>query len=165
MPAEFLWKEYQADAREADRKYWGKAVEISGKPSSADSQDTGSPSKSYLLFAQSEKFGVRANLLDDDAAEILKEVATGQRIRLKCFCAGTRWACGLEELRQRLKRAQSAIQRLEAGSAAWAQSPPLEWFRNASKTKGGEVVKPPRLSVFQVSGPLSPEPQSLALTT
>jgi tRNA_anti-like len=75
MPAEFLWKEYQADAREADRKYWGKAVEISGKPSSADSQDTGSPSKSYLLFAQSDKFGVRANLLDDDAAEILKEAA------------------------------------------------------------------------------------------
>jgi len=88
MPAEFLWKEYQADAREADRKYWGKAVEISGKPSSADSEDTGSPSKSYLIFLQSEKFGVRANLIDDDAAEILKEAASGQRIRLKCFCAG-----------------------------------------------------------------------------
>jgi len=88
MPAEFLWKEYQADAREADRKYWGKAVEISGKPSSADSEDSGSPSKSYLIFLQSEKFGVRANLLDDDAAEILKEAASGQRIRLKCFCAG-----------------------------------------------------------------------------
>ena len=88
MPAEFLWKEYQADGREADRKYRGKAVEISGKPSSADSEDSGSPSKSYLMFAQSEKFGVRANLLDDDAAEILKEAASGQRIRLKCFCAG-----------------------------------------------------------------------------
>lgn len=88
MPAEFLWKEYQGDAREADRKYWGKAVEISGKPSSADSEDSGRPSKSYLLFAQSDKFGVRANLLDDDAAEILKEAASGQRIRLKCFCAG-----------------------------------------------------------------------------
>lgn len=88
MPAEFLWKEYQADAREADRKYWGKAVEISGKPSGADSEDSGGPSKSYLLFAQSDKLGVRANLLDDDAAEILKEAASGQRIRLKCFCAG-----------------------------------------------------------------------------
>ena len=88
MPAEFLWKEYQADTREADRKYWGKAVEISGKPSSADSENSGGPSKSYLLFAQSDKLGVRANLLDDDAAEILKEAASGQRIRLKCFCAG-----------------------------------------------------------------------------
>jgi hypothetical protein len=88
MPAEFLWKEYQADARDADRRYWGKAIEISGKPSAADSQDTGGPSKGYLLFLQSEKLGVRANLLDDDAAEILKEAASGQRVRLKCFCAG-----------------------------------------------------------------------------
>ena len=88
MPAEFLWKEYQADARGADRKYWGKAIEVSGKPAAADAQDTGGPSKSYLLFPQSEQLGVRANLLDEDAAEILKEAATGQRIRLKCFCAG-----------------------------------------------------------------------------
>jgi hypothetical protein len=88
MPAEFLWKEYQADAREADRKYWGKAIEISGKAAQSDSQDTGGPSKSYLLFRQSDTFGVRANLLDEDAAEIVKEAAGGQRVRLKCFCAG-----------------------------------------------------------------------------
>lgn len=88
MPAEFLWKEYQADARDADRKYWGKAIEISGKATASDAQDTGGPSKNYLFFKQSDAFGVRANLLDEDAADIIKEAATGQRIRLKCFCAG-----------------------------------------------------------------------------
>ena len=88
MPAEFLWKEYQADAREADRKYLGQAIEISGKPTSTDTEASGSPSKTYLLFKQTETFGVRANLLDDDAAEILKDVTGGQRVRLKCFCAG-----------------------------------------------------------------------------
>ena len=88
IPAEFLWKEYQADAREADRKYWGKAIEISGKATQSESQDSGGPSKSYLLFKQSDTFGVRANLLDEDAAAIVKEAATGQRVRLKCFCAG-----------------------------------------------------------------------------
>jgi hypothetical protein len=31
---------------------------------------------------------VRANLLDEDAAAIVKEVSAGQRVRLKCFCAG-----------------------------------------------------------------------------
>ena len=88
MPVEFLWKEYQADAREANRKYWGKAVEISGKATQSDTHDTGGPSKSYLLFKQSETFGVRANLLDEDAAAIVKDAAAGQRVHLKCFCAG-----------------------------------------------------------------------------
>lgn len=88
MPVEFLWKEYQADAREADRKYWGKAIEISGAPTQSDTDDSGGPSSNYLLFKQSEHFGVRANLLDEDAAEVMKVVAAGQRVRLKCFCAG-----------------------------------------------------------------------------
>jgi hypothetical protein len=88
MPAEFLWKEYQADAREADRKYLRQAIEISGKPTSTDTEASGTPSKTYLLFKQNETFGVRANLLDDDAAEIVKDVTSGQRVRLKCFCAG-----------------------------------------------------------------------------
>jgi hypothetical protein len=88
MPAELLWKEYQADAREADRKYRGKAVEISGKPTSTDTEASGTPSKSYLLFKQTDAFGVRANLIDEDAADIIKEAASGQRVRLKCFCAG-----------------------------------------------------------------------------
>jgi hypothetical protein len=88
IPAEYLWKEYQADARAADRKYWGKAIEVSGTVTRAEANDSGGPSKSYLLFLQSDTFGVRANLLDDDAGEILKSAPPGQRVRLKCFCAG-----------------------------------------------------------------------------
>ena len=88
MPAEFLWKEYQADAKAADRKYWGKAIEVSGTVARSDTADTGGPSANYLFFKGSDQFGVRANLLDEDAAEIMKVAAAGQRVRLKCFCAG-----------------------------------------------------------------------------
>jgi hypothetical protein len=31
LSSDILWQEYQADARAADKKYWGKAVEVSGK--------------------------------------------------------------------------------------------------------------------------------------
>lgn len=88
IPADFLWKEYQADARAADRKYWGKAIEVSGTVTRAEASDSGGPSRSYLFFGQTDAFGVRANLLDDDADEILKSAPPGQRVRLKCFCAG-----------------------------------------------------------------------------
>ena len=33
IPAEDLWKEYRADAKAADKKYWGRAIEVSGKVS------------------------------------------------------------------------------------------------------------------------------------
>jgi hypothetical protein len=88
MPAELLWKEYQTDAKEADRKYWGKAIEVSGIPGRVDTADSGGPSANYLFFKGSDQFGVRANLIDEDAPEIMKVVSGGQRIRLKCFCAG-----------------------------------------------------------------------------
>jgi hypothetical protein len=88
IPADYLWKEYQADARDADRKYWGKAIEVSGTVTRAEAHDSGGPSKSYLFFGQADAFGIRANLLDDDADEILKSAPPGQRVRLKCFCAG-----------------------------------------------------------------------------
>ncbi|HYN10322.1 MAG TPA: hypothetical protein VES67_23245 [Vicinamibacterales bacterium] len=88
MPADILWKEYQADAKEADRKYWGKAIEVSGTVTRSDTADTGGPSANYLFFRGSDQFGVRANLIDEDAAEIMKVVGAGQRVRLKCFCAG-----------------------------------------------------------------------------
>lgn len=88
IPADILGKEYQADAREADRKYWGKAIEISGTVTRAEAGESGGPSRTYLFFGQNDAFGVRANLLDDDADEILKTAQPGQRVRLKCFCAG-----------------------------------------------------------------------------
>jgi len=33
IPAEDLWKEYKDNAKAADRKYWGNAIEVSGKVS------------------------------------------------------------------------------------------------------------------------------------
>jgi hypothetical protein len=85
MSTDDLWKDFQADAAAARAKYWGKAVEVSGKPTRADGQDSGG---AYLLFAQAGELGVRANLLDDDAAAIVKTAGEGGRITLKCYCDG-----------------------------------------------------------------------------
>jgi hypothetical protein len=85
LTAEDLWKDFQADAETARRRYWGKAIEVSGKVTRADADDRPSP---YLFFAQAEPYGVRANLLDDEAAVIIAEAQSGARIRLKCFCEG-----------------------------------------------------------------------------
>jgi hypothetical protein len=84
LTAEDLWKDFQQDAAAARQKYWGKAIEVSGKPTRTDAEG---PS-AYLFFSQADPFGVRANLLDDQAAAIVAEAQTGARIRLKCFCEG-----------------------------------------------------------------------------
>lgn len=84
MSAADLWQDYQRNRGEADGKYWGKAVEISGKVTAADSP-AGAPA---LVFAQAEQHGVRAKLLDEDAAAILKVATVGQRVTLRCFCEG-----------------------------------------------------------------------------
>jgi hypothetical protein len=84
LTAEDLWKDFQQDAAAAQQKYWGKAIEVSGKPTRADADGP----TSFVFFAQAEPLGVRANLLDDQAAAIVAEVQSGARIRLKCFCEG-----------------------------------------------------------------------------
>ena len=84
MMAEDLWKDFQQDAGAARAKYWGKAIELSGKATRADTEN----GSSYVFFAQTEPYGVRANLLDDQAAGIVAEVQSGSRLRLKCFCEG-----------------------------------------------------------------------------
>ena len=84
MMAEDLWKDFQQDAGAARAKYRGKAVEVSGKPTRADTEN----GSSYVIFTQAEPYGVRANLLDDEAAGIVADVQSGSRIRLKCFCEG-----------------------------------------------------------------------------
>ena len=84
LTAEDLWKDFQQDAAAARQKYWGKAIEISGKPTRTDADG---PS-SYVFFSQAEPYGVRANLLDDQAASIVADAQSGARIRLKCFCEG-----------------------------------------------------------------------------
>lgn len=80
-----LWNDFQQDAAAARKKYWGRAVEISGRVTSADAADSTGP---YLMFVTAGDFGIRANLLDDDAAAILKEAQPGQRVTLKCYCEG-----------------------------------------------------------------------------
>jgi hypothetical protein len=83
LSVEFLWKDYQADRAAADRKYWGKAVDISGKVTSVE---TTAPRR--LMFEVQPPHGVEARLLDDQAAAILTSAVVGERVTLRCFCAG-----------------------------------------------------------------------------
>ena len=78
-----LWQDYQRDRAGADGKFWGKAVEVSGNVTAED--DSAAPA---LFFAQADQRGVRARLLDEDAAAILKNASVGQRVTLLCFCEG-----------------------------------------------------------------------------
>jgi tRNA_anti-like len=82
--ADILWKEYQDDRAGAERKYWGKAVEITGPVSRLlAATETSGP---VLMFDQDQTLGVEAHLLDDQADEILKSIADKRRVTLRCFC-------------------------------------------------------------------------------
>lgn len=85
IPAEDLWKEYRDNPKAADAKYWGKAIEVSGKVSTV----LGDPASPVAVrFFVEHDNGIEAFVLDDQAAMVLKTVSVGQRLRLKCFCAG-----------------------------------------------------------------------------
>ena len=79
-----LWKDYQQNASEADGRYWGKAVEINGAVATV-AKDRTPP---VLMFGKPPDVRVRAQLLGDHATKLLNATGGGQRIRLKCFCAG-----------------------------------------------------------------------------
>jgi hypothetical protein len=84
--SEFFWREYQDNVAEANRKYWGQPVELAGRVASV-SKDA----PAFVMFEQKEAAGgtgVKANLLDDQANDILVSAVIGQRLRLKCYCAG-----------------------------------------------------------------------------
>lgn len=83
LSVDYLWKDYQTDRAAADRKYWGKAVDISGKVTSVE---TTAPRR--VMFELQAPLGVEARLLDDHADEILASVTVGERATLRCFCAG-----------------------------------------------------------------------------
>mgnify|MGYP003382447361 CR=1 FL=1 len=85
MSADILWKEYQADLVRADRAYQGKAIVVSG---TATKIGTDAPGERYVLFGQSADRGVRANLLDESAADILSNVPDNRRFTLKCYGDG-----------------------------------------------------------------------------
>lgn len=83
LSAEDLWKDFQSDQAGASRRYHGKAVEVSGNVTSFTRDRS---TNAHVLFSQQKPLGVQADLLDDQAAEILSSLKEGQRLTLKCFC-------------------------------------------------------------------------------
>jgi hypothetical protein len=85
LSADILWKEYQSNREAADDAYWGKALVVTGAVTRVGSD---APTDRFVLFGQTEEFGVRANLLEEQAAGILEAAAENKRLTLKCFCEG-----------------------------------------------------------------------------
>jgi hypothetical protein len=85
LSVDLLWKEFQSNADQARRTYFGKVVVISG---TATRVGDDVPTDRYVFFAQSGELGVRANLLDEQAADILTRTKEEPRTALKCFCEG-----------------------------------------------------------------------------
>ena len=85
LPTELLWKAFQTNADQARRAYFGKVVEVTG---SATRLGDDVPTDRYVFFAQSGEFGIRANLLDEQAGEILAKTKEDPRVTLKCYCEG-----------------------------------------------------------------------------
>ena len=74
---------YVSDAGAADSRYRGRVLEVSGVIGKVN---TGGGS---LTMAGGEKGPiVEASLHEDVAAEMLKKLAEGQRVIIKCFCEG-----------------------------------------------------------------------------
>jgi hypothetical protein len=81
-----LWDDYQKDRAAADSRFLGKAVVITGTVADAGS---GEPGRRVLVFNRTNgPAGIRATLLDEQAATILEGVKTNPRVALKCFCEG-----------------------------------------------------------------------------
>jgi hypothetical protein len=74
---------YSSDQGAADGRYRGRVLEVSGVINKVN------PGGAHLLLAGAEKGPpVEASLHEDVAAEILKTLADGQRVTIKCFCEG-----------------------------------------------------------------------------
>jgi tRNA_anti-like len=88
LSVDLLVQEYAANAGEANRRYFGKAVEITGTVGKTQPMGTGTA----LLFmqkAEPDKTALEAHLLDDRAAAIVEAVKTTPRITLRCFAETT----------------------------------------------------------------------------
>ena len=93
LSAADLWRDFQADAAGARARYFGQALDISDAPTVIETDLSKSP---HAFFAQpasadssgADARGVRAFLLDERAAEVIKEAKPGQRLTLRCFCEG-----------------------------------------------------------------------------
>jgi len=85
LTAADLWKDFQQNAASAKSTYFGKAIDLSDKPTAIESDAT---KGQQVYFGQTTEHGVRARLLDTRAPEILKEAKVGARITLRCYCEG-----------------------------------------------------------------------------
>jgi len=85
LSADILWKEYVADARKANRQYFGEPIIVTG---TATTIGTNVPNDRFVLFVQPAEQGVRANLLDEQAAAIIERAQKDPRLTLKCYCEG-----------------------------------------------------------------------------
>ena len=86
LSADILWKDYHADAAKARSTYFRQPIVLSGVITAVGSD---APGQRFVLFGEGEKGGgVRANLLDEQAADILGHIPPNQRLTLKCFCEG-----------------------------------------------------------------------------
>ena len=89
LSAADLWQDYLKDAAAANRRYFGDAVEVTGKVTAIEPSTGGaSATPAFVMFGQTEAFGVRAVLLGDQAADILKIAKVGERLTLRCFVEG-----------------------------------------------------------------------------
>jgi len=80
-----LWKDFQKDPKAARKQYFGLAVDVSGKILSIDVA-AGKPAT--ILFSPADEHCVRARLLGERAAAIVKDAPVFTRITLRCFCEG-----------------------------------------------------------------------------
>ena len=85
LSADNLWSDYQADRATADRKYHARAIDISGKVSTALAD---APARLMFLPQKDAKAGIEARLLDDQATALLAAASAGERLTIRCFCEG-----------------------------------------------------------------------------
>jgi hypothetical protein len=85
LSADILWKDYTTDAAKANREYFGEAIVVTGNVTAFG---TNAPTERFVLFGQTNDYGVRANLLEEQAAAILERAQKEPKMTLKCFCEG-----------------------------------------------------------------------------
>jgi hypothetical protein len=85
LSAADLWNDYQKDNAAANRRYFGESVEVTGKVTGIDPSARGG---AVVMFGQTESLGIRAVLLGDQQAAILKVAQLNERLTLRCFVEG-----------------------------------------------------------------------------
>lgn len=85
LSASDLWKDFEADGAAARSRYFGKAIDLSDRPTAIESD---AAKGRALVFSQGGDRGVRARLLDEQADEILRDAKVGTRLTLRCYCEG-----------------------------------------------------------------------------